>query len=64
MTMKNGNKCIPQIGKPEYRIIFYHKVTGNIMKYKFTVYDTAISFFDKLDYNKSKPVMYEIKRIH
>ncbi|MBD3750734.1 MAG: hypothetical protein IE931_14700 [Sphingobacteriales bacterium] len=61
--MKNGNKRIPAIGRSEYRIIFYHQVTGKIMKYKFKAYRAAIDFFNKLDLEKTKPIMYEIKRI-
>lgn len=61
--MKNGNKYIPKVNKPEYRVIFYHKITGNIMKYKFKSYITTMDFFNKLDKEKSKPIVYEVKRI-
>lgn len=60
--MPNGNKRIPDIGMIEYRIIFYHSKTKDIMKYKFTSKKSAINFFDKLNYNIAKPIMYEIVR--
>ena len=54
---------VPRIGKPEYRIIFYHHITGDILKYKFMKHQAAIDFFDRLDPVKSKPTMYKIERV-
>ena len=57
-------KSIPPLNKPVFTIYFYHKVTGDIMKYKFMSYRSAIDFFDKLDHNTSRPTMYVSERIH
>ncbi len=64
--MINGvimTKPIPKINKPEYRVIFYHKVTGCIMKYKFSNHSSAVELYNSLDKKISKPTMYKIKRI-
>lgn len=56
-------KLVPPLNKPEYRVIFYHKVTGDILKYKFTSHKSATDFYNKLDMVKSKPTMYKVERI-
>lgn len=55
---------IPKLNKPEYRVIFYHKITGDIMKYKFMSYRSALAFYDRLDPITAKPTMYVCERIH
>lgn len=54
---------VPKLNKPEYRVIFYHKVTGDILKYKFTSHRSMIDFYERLDAVKSKPTVYKIERI-
>ena len=53
----------PQLNKPEYRVIFYHHITNDILKYKFMSERSANDFFDKLDKRTSRPTMYVIERI-
>lgn len=55
---------VPKLNKPEYRVIFYHQVTGDILKYKFQSYRSAYDFYERLDPVKSKPTMYKMERIH
>ena len=57
------SKPIPKLGSIEYRIIFYHHVTSDILKYKFKSLSIAEDFFSKLDPVTSKPVMYKVERI-
>ena len=58
-----NHRPVPRIGKPEYRVIFYHHITGSILKYKFQSQGAADDFYDKLDMKVSKPTMYKIERI-
>lgn len=60
--MTNGNRPIPKLNKPEYRVIFYHSVTGDILKYKFGSIRSAEDFMDRLS-PESKATLYMIKRI-
>lgn len=57
------NRPIPKIGIPEYRVIFYHKITGDIMKYKFMSEKSAMDLYDRLDAYISKPTVYKCERI-
>jgi len=57
------SRPIPRIGKPEYRVIFYHQVTGDILKYKFQSQEAADDFYDKLDPRTARPTMYRVERI-
>lgn len=59
--MKKGDG-VPQVGKPLFSVFFYHSVSGDIMRYKFMSYDSAMDFYEKLD-PKTKPTMYESVRI-
>lgn len=56
------SKSIPPVGKSQFSIFFYHSISGEIMRYKFMSYDTAMDFYDKLD-PATKPIMYESVRI-
>ena len=54
---------VPKLGSIEYRIIFYHRITNDILKYKFKSLNIAEDFLSKLDPATSKPVMYKVERI-
>ena len=58
--MTNG---IPRLNKPQYRVIFYHSISGDILKYKFTNIHAAEDFMDRLDPVRCKPTLYEMTRI-
>lgn len=57
------SRPVPKIGVPEYRIIFYHQITGDILKYKFMSESSAMDFYDRLDKRISKPTVYRCERI-
>ena len=59
--MKNSSG-VPQVGKPMFSVFFYHSKSGDIMRYKFMSYDSAMDFYEKLDPD-TKPTMYESVRI-
>ena len=54
---------IPKLNKPEYSVLFYHKITGDILKYKFMSEKSAMDFYDKLDKNMANPTGYRCERI-
>lgn len=57
------NRPVPKLNKPEFRVIFYHHTTGDILKYKFMSESSATDFYDRLDKQKSKPTIYKCERI-
>lgn len=60
--IKRKRKKIPSIGKPEFRVLFYHD-EGPILKYLFMNEDTAHAFYESLDYDRNKPTIYRVERI-
>jgi hypothetical protein len=55
---------IPQLNTPVYKVYFYHSTTGELMCYKFMIYEHALAFFDRLDQKTAKPTMSVLERIH